>query len=92
MSSSKPCQERVAELLREIPEDDWLSVGFSDRRGREADVRSVLKAEIEPHEVDAGIVHDTFWINVREPLATNKPRSCSHHENPAGSIQDQRDR
>lgn len=64
---SRPNQDRVAELLREIPEDDWLSVGFSDDEA--AKLMSDLRdGEIQVYEVDAGIVHDTFWINVRGPL------------------------
>ena len=65
---SKPNQERVAELLREIPEDDWLSVGFSDVEAEKL-MSDLREGEIELYEVDAGIVHDTFWINVRGPLA-----------------------
>jgi hypothetical protein len=64
---SKPNQDRVAELLREIPEDDWLSVGFSEDEAEKL-LTDLRGGELQVYEMEAGIVHDTFWINVRGPL------------------------
>lgn len=64
---SKSDDDRVAELLREIPEDEWLGVGFS---GAEAEklMADLVGGELKVDEIETGIVHDTFWINVRGPL------------------------
>lgn len=60
-------EDRVSELLREIPEADWLSVGFStDEAGKLLD--GLREGEIKVHEIDTTLVNDTFWINVRGPL------------------------
>ncbi len=60
--------ERVAELLRDIPERDWLSVGFSDDEAGDL-LKELGDSEIEVHEIDVSLVHDTFWVSVRGPLA-----------------------
>jgi hypothetical protein len=53
--------------LRDIPEDEWFSVGFSQK-----DADKLLKTlngkPLEVHELEVGTIHDTFWINVRGPL------------------------
>jgi ParB-like chromosome segregation protein Spo0J len=65
---SKTDQKRVAELLREIDEVDWLATGFS------TDEVTKLLAPVEPadlvvHEIEFDDRRDTFWISVHGPLA-----------------------
>lgn len=59
--------ERVAELLREIAEDDWAAAGYSD-----TEVDKILgefgQTELEVREVETGLVADTFWISIKGPL------------------------
>jgi ParB-like nuclease domain len=64
---SRPNKDRIAELLRDIPEDDWLSAGFSDAEA-EKFMDDLSDGELVVREIEAGIVHDTFWIAVRGPL------------------------
>ncbi len=59
--------DRVAELLREIPESDWLSVGFNDDEAAKL-LRSFGDTELEVREIATSTVNDTFWISVRGPL------------------------
>ncbi|HTB46267.1 MAG TPA: ParB N-terminal domain-containing protein [Acetobacteraceae bacterium] len=59
--------ERVAELLREIPEDDWLSVGFTDDEAASL-LRGFQETELVVREIAVSQVYDQFWISVRGPL------------------------
>lgn len=59
--------DRVAELLREIPESDWLGVGFSDKQGEKL-LKALDDEEIEVREIETSVVQDTFWISIRGPL------------------------
>jgi ParB-like chromosome segregation protein Spo0J len=59
--------DRVAELLREIEEDDWAATGFSDAEAEKL-LGEFEEGEIAVREVATGTVADTFWIAVRGPL------------------------
>jgi ParB-like chromosome segregation protein Spo0J len=64
---SSPDEERAAELLREIDEIDWLSVGYSPDEGK----KLLADLDTEPlvvREIETSTVADTFWISVRGPL------------------------
>jgi ParB family chromosome partitioning protein len=59
--------DRVAELLREIPETDWLVVGYTgDEVGKL--LRDLDETEIDVREIETSRVQDTFWISIRGPL------------------------
>lgn len=66
-SLSQPDDDRVAELLREMPQGDWFAVGFSTEEaskmllGFEAD-------QVEVQEVDVTPVEDKFWVSIYGPL------------------------
>ena len=60
--------DRVSELLREIPETDWLSVGFSAEEAAKL-LADLSGDELQVHEIETGDVSDTFWISVKGPLA-----------------------
>lgn len=64
---SVPDTDRVSELLREIPEMDWLSVGFN---GNEAEkiLEDLKDHEVRVFEIDTSQVFDTFWMTVKGPL------------------------
>lgn len=59
--------DRVAELLREIPETDWLGVGFTDDEANKL-MTDLQVTEVEVHEILTSTVYDTFWISIRGKL------------------------
>ena len=61
-------EDRVADLLREINEMDWLAVGFTDKEAQ-ALLDDAVADEIPVVEVETSEVQDRFWISVRGPLA-----------------------
>jgi hypothetical protein len=65
---STPDEDRVAELLREIPNTDWLSVGFNEDEAAKL-LRSFGDTELLVREIPTSTILDTFWISVRGPLA-----------------------
>ena len=67
-SLSETEDARVAELLREIPETEWSSVGYSSEEGA-AMLKEFAEAEVAVLRVDADQVADVFWISVHGPLA-----------------------
>lgn len=64
---SSPDGDRVAELLREIPEVDWLSVGYSAEEAAKL-TAELEAAEIAVREIATSTVADRFWISVHGPL------------------------
>jgi len=63
LSSRDP--DRVAELLREIDSDIWLTAGYTDE---EAERLLKTSVDIPVREIPTSAVEDTFWISVRGPL------------------------
>jgi len=61
--------DRVADLLREINEMDWLAVGFNDKEAQ-ALLDDAVADEIPVVEVETSEVQDRFWVSVRGPLAS----------------------
>lgn len=59
--------DRIAELLRDIPETDWLGVGFAPDEARGL-LDGLTRDELEVREIETGPVDDTFWINISGPL------------------------
>ena len=59
--------DRVAALLRDIDEMDWLAVGFTDDEAQ-ALLDDAVGDSIPVVEVETGTVEDRFWISVRGPL------------------------
>jgi len=64
---STPNSDRVSELPREIPEADWLGVGFSADEAEKM-LADLSGSELKVHEIEVSDVNDTFWISVRGPL------------------------
>lgn len=60
-------QDRVAELLREIEEVDWMATGFSPEEVEKAFAK-VEAGDLVVHELEVSDRRDTFWISVRGPL------------------------
>jgi hypothetical protein len=60
-------RDRVAELLREIDETEWLATGFTPEEAGKL-FETVEAGDLEVHEIEFGDLNDTFWISVRGPL------------------------
>lgn len=64
---SKDDEDRISQLLQDVPEDEWLSLGYSGPEGDKL-MKDLSGRELQVEEMEVGTVHDTFWINVRGPL------------------------
>lgn len=60
--------ERIAELLREIPDADWDAVGFTEPEGSKL-LSALNETELVVKQIPTATIADTFWIHVRGPLA-----------------------
>lgn len=61
-------QERVAELLREIDEQDWLATGYAPEEASKL-FDTISSDDLVVQEIDSDDRNDTFWISVRGPMA-----------------------
>jgi hypothetical protein len=59
---------RVADLLTDIQEGDWLATGYSVEEANKLLQASEIK-DLEVYEIETSTVTDDFWIGVRGPLA-----------------------
>jgi ParB-like nuclease domain len=59
---------RVADLMKEIGEGDWLATGYSVEEANKLLSSSEI-ADIEVYEIETSTVTDDFWVAVRGPLA-----------------------
>jgi hypothetical protein len=58
---------RVAELMAEIGEGDWLATGYSVEEANKL-LEGFEDGELEVYEVETQTVTDHFWVAVRGPL------------------------
>lgn len=58
---------RVAELMAEIGEGDWLATGYSVEEANKL-LEGFEDGELEVYEVETQTVTDHFWVSVRGPL------------------------
>jgi hypothetical protein len=59
---------RVADLLSEISEGDWLATGYSVEEANKVLEASEIK-DLSVYEIETATVTDHFWISARGPLA-----------------------
>jgi hypothetical protein len=59
---------RVADLMKEIGQGDWLSTGYSVEEANKLFGQSDI-ADLEVREIETGLVTDHFWVAARGPLA-----------------------
>lgn len=61
-------EDRVAEILRELEETDYMAVGYSgDEVGSVLEDLDVGTLEVE--EIDTSLVDDKAWVSIRCPLS-----------------------
>ncbi len=60
---------RVAELMAEIGEGDWLATGYSVEEANKL-LEGFTESDLEVFEIETSTVNDNFWIAVRGPLST----------------------
>ena len=65
---SSPDNDRVAEILRALDEDDYTAVGF-DADEVEALLGDLDADSLKVEEVDTSKVDDRAWVSIRCPLA-----------------------
>lgn len=58
---------RVADLLNDIPEGDWMATGYSVEEANKVLQASEIK-DLEVYEIETSTVTDDFWIGVRGPM------------------------
>lgn len=58
---------RVAELLRELAQTDWMATGYSADEANKI-LADFDEAEIAVREIETSAVDDVFWISVKGPL------------------------
>jgi len=58
---------RVADLMREISEGDWLATGYNVEEANQI-LEHTDAADLEVYEIATATVTDDFWISVRGPL------------------------
>lgn len=58
---------RVADLMKEIGQGDWLATGYSVEEAQKLFGQSNI-ADLEVREIETGLVTDHFWIAARGPL------------------------
>ena len=59
---------RVADLMKEISEGDWLATGYSVEEANKLFEQSGVE-DIEVFEIETSNVTDHFWLAVRGPLS-----------------------
>jgi hypothetical protein len=59
---------RVADLLSEINEGDWLATGYSVEEANKILEASEIK-DLTVYEIETSTVTDDFWIGVRGPMS-----------------------
>lgn len=59
---------RVADLMKEISEGDWLATGYTVEEASKLFDSSEIK-DLEVFEIETATVRDDFWIAARGPLA-----------------------
>jgi hypothetical protein len=59
---------RVADLMKEIGQGDWLATGYSVEEAQNLFGQSAI-ADLEVREIETGLVTDHFWIAARGPLS-----------------------
>ncbi|MEY5098779.1 MAG: hypothetical protein RJA36_1498 [Pseudomonadota bacterium] len=59
---------KAAQLLREIDEELWLAVGYSDEEA-EKEIAALEEQDVDVITIDTSAVDDQFWIVVKGPLA-----------------------
>lgn len=58
---------RVADLMKEIGETDWLATGYSVEEANKL-FEGFKEGELEVFEIETSNVTDHFWVAVRGPL------------------------
>lgn len=61
-------EERLAELLRDVPTDSLQAMGFEQDEAEKLLAADKADEDLLIREIETGTITDTFWITVRGPL------------------------